>query len=457
MIHFRSSHARSRLPSRGSLALLRFVLLALPGFASADDARAYRPWVIESSEAVRPAAPDPSQEADDAAAVRDALAGLDEGERAEALFWDAGAANHRWVNALLEHYRVGPPSPLKGRGLAMLNVAVYDAVVAADAAQRHFARPRPDVTAILAANGPHGYPSVRAAAAGAAAGVLAHLLPDEAAAFEAQAASAARSRVDAGVSFPSDVDAGLTLGRAVAERVLARVEDDGSDLEWQGSRPEGPGKLKGETFVHAAVGDWKPWVIDSPKAFLPDPPLAIDSDEMAAQLADLKAIERTVPAAILAWSQHSVDSAYQVWYDRLAMSVFESGLDRDLPRAAFVYAAFATANNDAMIACFGAKYTWWMIRPAQLDESLDTLFPSPPHPSYPSAHSCSGSTNARTLTHFFPGQAESLAAMADAGGHSRLVAGIHYPMDKVAGEKLGNAVADSVLQTLERRLLGEGG
>ena len=99
-----------------------------------------------------------------------------------------------------------------------------------------------------------------------------------------------------------------------------------------------------------------------------------------------------------------------------------------------------------VIACFAAKYTYWMIRPAQLDDTVPTLFPNPPHPSYPAAHSCSGTSYAVAIGHFFPTHAEAARKAADAAGYSRLIAGIHYPADKRAGDTLGKAVAETVIE-----------
>jgi membrane-associated phospholipid phosphatase len=52
------------------------------------------------------------------------------------------------------------------------------------------------------------YPSEHAVAAGAAATVLEYLFPQDAPTFEHLAQEAAASRVQAGVQYPSDVDAG---------------------------------------------------------------------------------------------------------------------------------------------------------------------------------------------------------------------------------------------------------
>src|SRR4029077_12224083 len=107
-------------------------------------------------------------------------------------------------------------------------MAMYDATVAAWESKYFYNRARPSEldhkmpTAVDVPDSP-SYPSEHAAAAGAAAAVLAFMLPADAASFQALAEQAAMSRVLAGVQYPSDVTAGLALGRAVAERVIAKA------------------------------------------------------------------------------------------------------------------------------------------------------------------------------------------------------------------------------------------
>ena len=43
---------------------------------------------------------------------------------------------------------------------------------------------------------------------------------------------------------------------------------------------------------------------------------------------------------------------------------------------------------DIGIACWEAKYTYWAIRPFQLDPGVKPVFATPNHPSYPAAHAC---------------------------------------------------------------------
>ena len=67
--------------------------------------------------------------------------------------------------------------------------------------------------------------------------MLAHLYPEvPAVRLERQAQDIASSRVAAGVSYPSDVKAGMALGRKVAERVIRYADADGSDRKWNGKR-----------------------------------------------------------------------------------------------------------------------------------------------------------------------------------------------------------------------------
>jgi hypothetical protein len=102
----------------------------------------------------------------------------------------------------------------------------------------------------------------------------------------------------------------------------------------------------------------------------------------------------------------------------------EYRLDDDPPRAACAYALQNIAAIDAGIACWDGKYTYWAIRPFQLDPEVKTLFPTPNHPSYPAAHACLSTAEAAILGYLFPRDAEALAALAEEARESRVWAGI---------------------------------
>jgi membrane-associated phospholipid phosphatase len=101
---------------------------------------------------------------------------------------------------------------------------------------------------------------------------------------------------------------------------------------------------------------------------------------------------------------------------------------------------------DIGIACWEAKYTYWAIRPFQLDPHVKPLFTMPNHPSYPAAHACASISVTRTLGYLFPRDTEALAALGARTAESRVWAGIHYRSDIVAGRQLAIAVADKVIE-----------
>jgi hypothetical protein len=108
-----------------------------------------------------------------------------------------------------------------------------------------------------------------------------------------RAEEAARSRLTAGVNYPSDAAVGLALGKQVAALVIARGKSDGTDAKWTGSVPEGAGRWTGTNPILPTAGTWRPWVLSSPGEFRPPPPIPYDSPEKAAELAELKSFPRT--------------------------------------------------------------------------------------------------------------------------------------------------------------------
>lgn len=331
---------------------------------------------------------------------------------------------------------------------------MYDAVVAAWEAKYTYNRPRPSAfdgtltTLVTPPNSP-SYPSEHAVVAGAAAAVLAYLFPDEAELYAAKAEEAARSRLLAGVQYPSDVEAGLALGRAVAARVIERAQSDRADAVWSGEMPSEPGYWTGENPFMPMAGTWQAWLLSSNDQFRPSPPPAYDSPERAAELMAVKTYTRTFASTASAfyWQVHAGIKAH--WFDAAHRLIFEHRLDQNPPLAALVYAAVGVGLHDAFIACFDAKYAYWTIRPSQLDPELVTLFPNPPHPSFPAAHGCNSGAGATVLAGFFPTEREALLASGQEGGESRLWAGIHYPSDIDAGLMIGQAVGQLVVEHAE--------
>jgi membrane-associated phospholipid phosphatase len=137
--------------------------------------------------------------------------------------------------------------------------------------------------------------------------------------------------------------------------------------------------------------------------------------------------------------------AYQYWNDQLSRKTLEYRLDNNAPRAARAFALPFVTLYDIGIACWEAKYTYWAIRPFQLDPGVKPVFATPNHPSYPAAHACASISATRVLGYLFPRDAEKFAALGERAAESRVWAGIHYRSDIVAGRQLAIAVADKVI------------
>lgn len=416
------------------------------------EAAHWQTWVLASSDELRPAPPPDA--ADSAAELQtlQAMVAAPDAETAKLIaYWDTGSPSYRWLEEIVNKYSSGPPNPMVTRSFTLLNVAIYDAIVATWDAKYAYNRPHPHIAgAMLAMPNSPSYPSEHAAAAGAASTILAYLFPDEADTFAAKAEEAAQSRLLAGINYPSDVEVGLALGRAVGEKVIEWAKADGSDAQWDGQIPTGPDKWIGQNPVTPMAGTWKTWVIASPNDYLPPPPPAYDSEETQAELTEIKSITRTFPIASKAMMWHTFDAAYPYWYRFASTRLFEQRADQDAPHAALINAALAVTAYESSVACFNAKYTYWRIRPPQLDATVTTIFPTPNHPSYPAAHACVSNAYATTLAAFFPDDAQMLLAAAKEAGESRIWAGIHYRSDVESGLTLGDGVAQAVITRVKQ-------
>lgn len=104
-----------------------------------------------------------------------------------------------------------------------------------------------------------------------------------------------------------------------------------------------------------------------------------------------------------------------------------------------------TALSDSQGAAFDSKYTYWVPRPSQVNPQIIPVIPLPSHPSYPSAHSAVGKTAAVILSHYFPADKAEWDRMAEEAGLSRILAGIHFPLDHVKGKEQGEQIGKIAL------------
>ncbi len=422
------------------------LILIATGLCSAQiepKAGQWKTWVIPNGSALRLPAP-PSTDATSPELQQVKQTARDQAALDAIRYWDAGSPGYRWMQVAAQAViSAGLPTPMQTRALALVAAAISDGTIAAWDSKYTYNRKHPSevdssITTVIPVPQNPSYPSEHAVAAGAAAAVLGYVVPAQAAAFNDMATQAAKSRVAAGVAFPSDVSAGLDLGRSVAQMVIAYAKMDGSDQTFSGSFPQSTGVWGSPNPVTPLAGSWRPWVLNGAADFRPPAPPAFGSDDAKAQYAAVKNLTRTNATNHLAWFWQP--SFFQPWLQQVDLEIFQNHLDSNAPRAARAYAYQAIAQHDATLACWDAKFTYLEPRPPQADSTIVPFFALPQHPGYPSGHACGSAASAAVLSFLFPSDAQLLAAMANDGGISTFDAGIHTQLDVTQGSALGTRV-----------------
>lgn len=432
---------------------LCFVSLAMAtlGWAQIEpSAGQWKTWVIPSGSALRlPPPPDADGTTAELRWIEDCATQRTAAVLAQIRYWDAGAPSYRWMQ-MTQSLAVskGLATPLQTRALALVSAAVYDAMVAAWDSKyvyirKHPSEIDPSITTVVPPTTSPSYPSEHAVAAGAAAAVLNYLFPDQTDAINAAANESAESRILAGVSFPSDVDAGMDLGSSVGQAFVLYAKADGSNQPFTGSFPPMPGVWSTTNPVAPLAGSWRPWVLTAGNQFRPAAPPAFGTADANAQYAAVKSLQRTNATNHSAWFWQP--GFFQPWLQTLDQEIFENHLDSNPPRAARAYALETIAQHDATLGCWDSKYTYLELRPSQADPTITTLFANPQHPGYPSGHACASGASAAVMSYLFPADATSFSNMSMDAGTSTFDAGIHTQLDVTTGFQLGTSVGQAVV------------
>lgn len=288
------------------------------------------------------------------------------------------------------------------------------------------------------------YEARRGAVAGASVRVLSWFVPAAATAFEQQLTE--QGKAGPGGVHP-EFTRGVEVGRAIGDVMVTRLTTDNFTRPWTGTVPVGPGLWTPSSLPPAGgtLGQATPYFLTSNSQFRPAPPPAYLSAAFNADLATVVSTTTNLTPAqkaiALGWAYGANTMTPGGYWDQLAAQyVAEAGLDE--AGATEVFAMMNAAVYDALIACFEAKYHYWMLRPHQADPAVIRAFTVPNYPSYPSGHQSLSAAAARVLTHYFPAHAAAIDAQRDEASISRVYAGIHYPFDMSAAHALGNAVAD---------------
>lgn len=405
------------------------------------EAANWKLWQLDNPQQISIGGP-PTQTKVEIQAVKQALGTLDDKKREAIMYWDAGAPSYRWNQIIIEVVDKNPHSMLRIPG-SWVNLAIYDATVLAWKEKLKYKRKRPSETdasikTIVNAPKTYGYPCEHSVTASAAAHVLAYFFPKQADSVMQLAKSAMQSRIDAGVQFPSDTEAGWKLGEQVALQIIEKAKHDGSDKEWDGQMNKDPKKWTGKYPMGITLAAFKPMFLQTNSQFRPLPPP--DFEKEMQEMRDFKQTFRSASIAYY-WANTSTN-----WLELAGQKMFEYGIDEDAPQSARIYAVLTTASHESAIAIMDAKYTYWGIRPNQYDTTYKPLISTPPFPGYPSGHAAGGATASVIMTHFFPADEQLFQTMAKECAESRFYAGIHFRTDNEVGLQLGRNVGKYVVE-----------
>jgi PAP2 superfamily protein len=349
------------------------------------------------------------------------------------------------------------------RSLAILHTAIYDAV---DSIQ-HTSKPY-----LVSIKSPRrADPTAAAAAAGYT--VLANLYPSQQETLASQLASSLAQVPNGYHKFE-----GVRVGEGVANALLALRADDGANnaqpVFTPGTQP-GDYQLTPPAFAQPVFTQWptvRPFALRSASQFRPVPPPALTSKAYTSALQEVQSLGAAGSTARTA-DETQIAQFWNppIWiaWNNIAETAALAHHDT-LMQNARLFALLNVSFADSTIAFYDAKYAYHFWRPvtairATSDPNWTPLAATAQDPSYPGAHAVISAAAASVLSSFFgsdsfnfsaqstalPGVERSFPSFSAAANEaflSRIYAGQHFRTDEVAGQQLGNQVANYVLRKL---------
>ena len=363
-----------------------------------------------------------------------------------------------WIDrAVASGYRAGGPPPLAGRNVAMVAVAMFEALNAVTPRfQPYRTQPAPRPGA-----------SAEAAAGAAAHWLLVRLYPQQAQDLDAvYQAELARLPEAARAS-------GVELGERTAAALYEERQRDGSDAPVT-YRPFTTAGSYVPTMLPAGStwGAVRPFVLERGNQFRPAAPYALSSAQWAADYNEVRKLgakagsTRTAEQTEIARFWEYVGPGTYIPVARHVAAAKNLG---PLEKAR-AYALAAMAGADALVAVFDAKYTYGFWRPVtairngdqdgndatERDAAWEPFISTPLHPEYPCAHCISQTAVATVLSALYgdsvpfaltsptaPGVTRKYAKLSDYAAevlNARVYDGVHYRTSGEVGAAMGRQI-----------------
>lgn len=174
--------------------------------------------------------------------------------------------------------------------------------------------------------------------------------------------------------------------------------------------------------------------------FLPPPPAAGSADEQA-EFVELKAIAaRSTPQEVAAAAHDAKDET---------PDIFNTALGFDIAAKPQTFKLLNMVVEEEDVDSKLAKAFFHRPRPYSVDSSIKTCGPVKPGKaanSYPSGHSSLAFSMGVVLASLVPEKSQAILARASDYAEHRLVCGVHYRSDIVAGQQFGTILALRLMQ-----------
>jgi hypothetical protein len=383
-------------------------------------------------------------------------------------------------NVLAEGVIPASAGPTLPRPYAMMHIAMFDAVNSIEGGYTPY---RTRISAPRAA-------SSEAAAAQAAHDVLIALFPASAPQFD----TALNARL--ATIHPFRAQLGAQVGREVAKRILEWRANDGWATPqtftppaiagiWQPTPPNFPVAA----FVQA--GDARPFALPTPFYYLPRRPPALNSQEYADAVNEIKAIggatstvrteEQTLQARL--WASVGYKENWGgVWNGVARLLTYTKKLS--LIESARMFTLMNVSMMDGLQTAQASKFVFQLWRPVHAiqragedmnpatdaDPTWMPLLTTPPYPSYAGNMACIGASSARALALYFGTNDIPVSfqwsstdginfvargfsgfwQLAEHQATSREYGGIHYHFDTTASQEVCPKVAGYVYANFMR-------
>ena len=361
--------------------------------------------------------------------------------------------------------------PYAARAYGYVSAAQYDALVACWRWKSQYNRPAPylvdsTVKALAGKSTLPSYPSEGAVLAGVTAEMMKLLFPDEIANIQQKLEEQELSLIASGAATRSDVTAGETLGRQIAEVFITRGRGDnagkavGTPTDWNNfvTKTQANNQIPWFSLETPArppmlplFGKVKGFLCDSATivSLRPGPPPSTSSDEIKQETLDayntIKNPSRDQMRIVQFWADGVGTYTPPGHWNAIAAEDFITKNFSEV-RWARNMALLNMAEMDAAISCWDIKYYYFNPRPTQMDPRIKTLTGVPNFPSYVSGHSMFSYAAATILGHILPERADAYNAMAQEAANSRVYAGIHYVIDCTVGKTVAQNIGNIAIQ-----------